>query len=216
MPNRRALLASLLAAPAAMAAMRPARAAAPPNAADREAIQRVERYLNGLTTIRARFLQIAQNGGSAEGVAMIWRPGRMRFDYDPPEPLLLVADSGQFLQYDRELRQRSIVPVGSTPLGVLLRPTIRLTGADLAVRSVESRGGILRLTMQNASNPSEGSLTLVFQEEPLELRQWIVVDAQNRETRVSLSAIETGVRLDSSLFAINDPRFMEREAERRN
>ncbi|MBO1073004.1 LolA family protein [Roseomonas marmotae] len=173
-------------------------------------LARIEAYLNGLTTLRARFLQIASNGGSAEGTAMIWRPGRMRFEYDPPEPLLLVASDGQFLHYDKELHQPSIVPVSSTPLGFLLRPQIRFTG-DLEVTALERGGGLLRVTMRRREAPGEGSLTLVFAEDPMELRQWVVVDAQGQQTRVTLTQIQTGVRFDPLVFAFNDPRFFEQQ-----
>ena len=86
-------------------------------------------------------MQVAQNGARAEGSAWIWRPGRMRFEYDPPEPLLLVANANQFMMYDREMRQPTTVPVSATPLGVLLRDPIRLAG-DVTVTRVE-RGKVL-------------------------------------------------------------------------
>lgn len=205
---------SLLLAPLALAApARAQRAPAPPAAAalserDRADLVRVEAYLNAMTTLRARFLQIAQTGAAAEGTAWISRPGRMRFEYDPPEPLLLVADAGQFLMYDRELRAPTTVPVGSTPLGILLRREVRLSG-DVTVTAVERSGGFLRVTLFRTSEPAEGRLTLVFNPDPLELRQWAVLDAQRRETRVSLSRIETGMRLPAGLFQFNDPRFFE-------
>ena len=200
------LLPALLAAPAA--AQRPP---APTRAAD---IARVEAYLNGLTTLRARFLQVAESGASAEGDALIWRPGRMRFDYDAPEPTLIVAWEGQVMHYDRELNSPSIVPASQTPLAVLLRPRIRLSG-DIAVGAVERAGGFLRLTLRRGGAEEEGSLTLVLEENPLALRQWQVVDAQRHRTTVTLTQVETGVRLDPNLFAFNDPRFFEWEAERR-
>jgi len=177
------------------------------SARDRTDLQRVEAYLNGLTTLRARFIQIAQNGATAQGTALIWRPGRMRFDYDPPEPLLLIANAGQFMHYDKELRQPSIVPVGSTPLGILLRERIALSG-DVTVAGVQREQGLLRVTLFRTGNPAEGRITLVFADNPMELRQWLVVDGQSRTTRVTLSAIETGIRLDRAVFDFNDPRFM--------
>ena len=172
-------------------------------AASQAVVARAEAYLNGITTLRARFLQIAHNGGTAEGNAYISRPGRMRFDYDPPEQLLLVASDGQFLYYDRELRQPSIVPVGSTPLGFLLRAQIRFAG-DIEVMNVRRRDA-----------PAAGRITLVFAEEPMELRQWIVVDSQQRETRVTLNAMERGMPLPRGMFTFNDPTFFEREEQRR-
>ncbi|MBC7431202.1 MAG: outer membrane lipoprotein carrier protein LolA [Rubritepida sp.] len=202
--RRRALLA--LAAPAT-ALGQPARAPAqaPP---DPGAIQRVEAYFNAMTTFRARFLQIAQNGGSAEGTAMIWRPGRMRFEYDAPEPTLLIAADGQFFHWDRELRQPTTVPVGSTPLGVLLRQPLSLRG-DVTVAGTERSGGLLRMAVFRTAAPNEGRITLILEENPMQLRQWEVLDAQGRTTRVTLTQIETGVRFDPFLFAFNDPRFRE-------
>lgn len=194
-----------------------AQRAAPPQAAlteqDRADIARVEAYLNGLTTIRARFVQTAHNGAVAEGTAWIWRPGRMRFEYEPPEPLLLVADAGQFMMYDREMRQPTTVPVGTTPLGVLLRPTIRLSG-DVTVTRVERERGLLGVSLYRTGEPSEGQITLIFNADPMQLRQWVVVDAQGRATRVVLSRIETGLRFEARLFQFNDPRFFESEGLR--
>lgn len=216
MQRRRLILAATALLP--LPALAQQRGAAPAPAAqltdrDRADLARVEAYLNGLRTLKARFLQIAQNGRSAEGTAWIWRPGRMRFEYDPPEPLLLIAWQGQFLMYDRELRQPTTVPVGTTPLGILLRENLRLSG-DVTVTGVERSGGFLRVTLYRTENPSEGRLTLIFQPDPVELRQWAVLDAQGRQTRVSLSQIEVGGRFDPRIFEFNDPRFFEQGNDR--
>jgi outer membrane lipoprotein-sorting protein len=205
MDRRRFLGAAALAALAG-----PALAQAP----DRAALARIETYLNGLRTLRARFLQVAQNGASAQGTAWIVRPGRMRFDYDPPEPLLLVASGGQVMMFDRELRQPSVVPASSTPLGLLLRDQIRLSG-DITVAGLERAGGFLRVTLHRTGAAAEGRLTLAFQENPMELRQWTVLDAQGRETRVTLYEVDTTTRPDNSIFDFNAPGFLEREAQAR-
>jgi outer membrane lipoprotein-sorting protein len=207
---RRTLLLApaLLATPALAQQRAPAPPAPAPAERDRADLARIEAYLNALTTLRARFLQIAQNGASAEGTAWIWRPGRMRFEYDPPEPLLLVADGGQFLMYDRELRAPTTLLVSRTPLGILLRREVRLSG-DVTVAGMERSGGFLRVTVFRTSEPNEGRLTLVFNPDPIELRQWAVTDSQRRETRVTLSRIETGLRFPAGLFQFNDPRFFE-------
>ncbi len=204
MRRRTLLLAPALAAP-------PALAQAP---SDRAAIQRVEAYFNTLTTLRARFLQADQRGGTAQGTAWIWRPSRMRFEYDPPEPTLLVAADGQFFHWDRELRQATVVPLSATPLGVLLRSPLRLEG-DVAVAGIERSGGFLRVAVHRAGQAAEGTITLVLDEEPMALRQWVVTDSQGRQTRVTLSDIQLGQRFDSQLFAFNDPRFREALEQRR-
>ncbi len=182
--------------------------------ADRAALARVEAYFNGMTTLRARFLQIAQGGGSAEGTAWIWRPGRMRFEYDPPEPTLLIAADGQFFHYDRQLRQPTVVPLSSTPLSVLLRNPLRLSG-DITVAALERSGGLLRVTVHRTGQAAEGQIQLVLDEQPMALRQWVVLDPQGRSTRVTLSDARIGERFDPFLFAFNDPRFREELEQQR-
>ncbi|TCZ55275.1 LolA family protein [Roseicella aquatilis] len=175
---------------------------------DRADIARAEAWLNRLTSLKARFLQIAQNGASSEGTGWIVRPGKMRFEYDPPDPLLLVASHGQFFYFDRQLKQATVLPIGSTPLGILLREDLRLSG-EISVSRVERGQGLLRVTLYRTAAPQEGRLTLVFAENPFELRQWSVVDAQGQETRVTLSQPEYGGRFPALLFDFNDPRFRE-------
>lgn len=186
-------------------------AAARAQTLDRAALARVEAYLNALRVLRARFLQVAQNGASAQGTAWIWRPGRMRFDYDPPEPILLVASGGQVMMYDRELRQPTTVPASATPLGLLLRPEIRLSG-DITVTETARRGGFLHVSLHRTNAAAEGRLTLTFQEEPMQLRQWTVLDAQGRETRVTLYELDTNVQPNARMFDFNDPRFFDQES----
>jgi outer membrane lipoprotein-sorting protein len=185
------------------------------HAQEAEAIRRVEAYFNALTTLKARFLQVSQAGGSAEGTAWIWRPSRMRFEYDAPEPTLLVAADNQFFHWDKELRQATVVPLNATPLGVLLRSPLRLSG-DVTVGGVERSGGLLRITVFRTGQQAEGRIQLVLEEEPMALRQWVVVDGQNRATRVTLTQAEIGGRFSPALFAFNDPRFREALGERPN
>jgi outer membrane lipoprotein-sorting protein len=195
-------VAPLVVAPAAAQQPRPL------SERDRTDIARAEAWLNRLSSLKARFVQIAQNGASAEGTGWIVRPGRMRFEYDPPEPLLLVASYGQFFYFDRQLKQATTLPIGATPLGILLRDDLRLSG-DVTVSRVDRGGGLLRITLFRTGRPAEGSLTLVFDQDPIELKQWAVVDAQGQETRVSLFQTQFGGRYPSMLFDFNDPRFRE-------
>ena len=197
---------TLLALPALL--VTPATAQTPLSAADRADIARAEAWFNALRGLKARFLQIAQGGGAAEGTAWIFRPGRMRFEYDPPEPLLLVASHGQFFYYDKALKQATTLPLSSTPLGILLREDMSLSG-DVTVSRVERGGGLTRITLHRTGQAAEGRLTLVFSDNPFELKQWVVLDAQARETRVSLFQTEFSGRFPPLLFDFNDPRFRE-------
>jgi outer membrane lipoprotein-sorting protein len=168
-----------------------------------------EAFLNRLVSLKARFLQLSENGATAQGTAWIVRPGRMRFEYDPPDPMLLVANGGQFFYLDRELRQPTIVPTSSTPLGLLLRENMSFASNEVTVTNVENAQGFFRITLHRTGQQAEGRLTLVFADDPCELRQWEVVDAQGRATRVTLSGFEYGVRYPSLLFEFNNPIFRE-------
>jgi len=141
-------------------------------------------------------------------VAWLQRPGRMRFQYDPPSPLLLVAGHGLVIFHDAQLNQTSNIPLSRTPLGILLADHISLSG-DVTVTGIQRLPGQIALTLVRTATPNEGSLTLFFSENPLVLRQWSVVDAQRQETRVTLYNIELGGKFDSKLFEFIDPRFFQ-------
>ena len=180
----------------------PARAApAPLSPADQGWVDRVAAYLNGVTTLKARFLQIAADGATTQGTAWLDRPGRMRFEYDKPSPLLLVANGGSVVFRDSKLDQTTSVPLARTPLGLLLAPDIRLSG-DVTVTGFSHANAQVQVTLSRTASPSDGSLTLVFSETPFALRSWTVVDAQNRETRVDLYNVAIGGALPDTLFTL--------------
>lgn len=185
-------------APQVARAATPEPAAAEPQAA--QAIEQVQQYLNSLRSLKAHFLQVAPNGAITQGTAWLERPGRMRFQYDPPTPLLLVAGHGFVLFSDSKLGQTSTIPVGQTPLGILLADHIALTGDGLTVTAVRQLPGQVQITVVRNAAPNEGSLTLIFATDPWTLRQWNVVDAQGQRTTVTLTDIQIGGRFDPSLF----------------
>ena len=166
---------------------------------DKEDLSRIETYLNSLRTLKARFLQVAPDGRITEGSAWLERPGRMRFEYDKPAPFLLVASHGILVFDDSALRQTSTIPLSRTPLGILLGDRVAFSG-DVTVTGVERLPGEIQVGVTRTSSPGEGSLTLIFADAPLALRQWSVIDAQRRETHVSLFNIEVGGKFDPKLF----------------
>jgi len=207
--NRRTLLKlPLIVLPLTWAGPGPARAqAAALTAQDRADLARIEAYLDTLRSLKARFLQVAPDGSTAGGNAWLERPGRMRFQYDPPSPLLLVAGAGLVVFHDAELEQTSNIPLGSTPLGILLADHVRLSG-DVTVQAIRRQPGQIQVTIYRTSTPGDGTLTLIFADNPLSLRQWQVVDAQRKETRVSLFNVELGGHFDSKLFYFVDPKLI--------
>jgi len=195
--QRRSLLAALLTA--GVFSLTKNSAAETETAADQALIAQVETYLNGLSALTANFLQVAADGSTRTGKAWLQRPGKMRFEYDAPDPQLLVAGFGLLVYYDPQLDQTTNIPLSATPLGILLANHVVLSGA-VTVTNIERDPGEDRITLIRTGKANEGSLTLVFGTNPLELRQWIVTDAQAKQTRVSLYDIAPGGPFPDSLF----------------
>ena len=170
-------------------------AALPPDIVDR-----VERYLNDIDTLKARFTQIAPDGRFSEGRVYIDRPGRLRFEYEPPERMLIVATDWRVVMHDPRSDQTTTVPVERTPLGLLLEDDIRLSG-DVTIRGLAEINDELHLTVFQTDEPGLGQLELVFGMRPLELRRWQVLDAQGKTTQVNLEDVELNVPLESGLFS---------------
>lgn len=200
------ILPLIAAAPVALAQTRPGAPRAVDQPRDRADVTRIEQMLNGIRTLKARFTQISPGNAVARGQCWMWRPGRMRFEYDPPTPILMVAGNGFVSYHDRQLNQVSHVPIGSTPLGLLLRERITLTG-DVTVTRLDRPPGLLEPMLVRTSAPAEGSLTLSVAAEPMALRGWRVIDAQGQETRIALTDIELGGTFDRRLFDFVDPNF---------
>ena len=129
----------------------------------------------------------------------------MRFQYDPPSPLLLVAGHGLVVFHDKPLNQTSNIPLGQTPLGILLADHVRLPG-DVTVTGMQRLPGQIQVSLVRTASPGDGTLTLIFADNPLALRQWTVLDAQRQETRVTLYNVRDRRQFDPKLFEFIDPR----------
>ncbi len=176
--------------------------------ADKAEIVRAEAYLNEVLTLKARFLQSAPDGQIAEGTFYLSRPGKLRLDYDPPVPILIIGAYSLLTYHDRELKQTSHLPIDSTPAGILVRPRIGLMGGDLTVTGFRNAEGLDRISLARTDDPQAGEITLIFTQEPFQLRQWTVRDPQGLITTVTLSDARTGLKLDQKLFEFDDPSFV--------
>lgn len=190
----------------ALAAWRPAHAALTPG---QDAwVNSVEAYLNGITTLAAGFRQSAADGAAATGKLFIDRTrGAMRFDYDPPSKLLLVAPGDwRLIFYDGSIQQVNVIPLAETPLGFLLEDEVRLEG-DVAVESVREGAAEVELALLRTDAPDQGRVVLTMARRPIELRRWSVIDAQGLTTRIELTGLRTGVPLERDLFVWRDPKL---------
>ena len=181
----------------------PALAFAQRSGADACDLARISNYLNGVKTLEGNFVQIGHDGELSEGLFYLRRPGRIRFEYKPPNPALVIADGTWVGIYDTRLNTLDRVPLKSTPLYILLRKRVDLR-KEGAIRSIERAPGLMRVTAIDPDEPDQGSITMVFAENPLELRQWIVIDPQGLTTTVALSEMRSNVALDPNLFFIED------------
>lgn len=214
---RRPVLAALILALPFMAA--PAWAAKakpwPLTPQDKTDLTRIETYFDGLKTLSAKFLQITDAGAVARGAVFIQRPGKMRFDYAPPSPVVMVANGTLLVYHDSELNETTSLPLSSTPVAFLLRERVRLS-QELTVTKIERGPSALRVSVRETDDPEQGELTLHFSEAPFRLEQWSVLDSQNRLTRVTLIEARTGEPIDPKVFEFRDPKFFNQPVQRFN
>lgn len=168
-------------------------------------VAEVERYFNGIRTLQARFVQSNPGGTVVQGTLSVRRPGRMRFEYDPPSQLKIVADGNQVTMWDIANRDFGQWPIGWTAASFLVREPLVLQGGDLAVEKVERADGMLQLTMSQAKKPQEGKVIVRLNENPMVLRGWTIIDNRNQRVDVSLNGLQTGLQLADSLFKYDGP-----------
>ncbi len=161
----------------------------------------VQAYLNGITTLDSRFVQLNQDGTVMTGEFQLKRPSFARFAYDDP-PTLLVARGQKYMFWDAEMGQFYEGPVSTTPASVLLHENIDLNEVT-NVLDVSRSKGMLMVTLEPADQPGSGLLTLAFEEDPMRLRQWFVRDAQGYMTRITLVEVAFDVDIDNDLFDVD-------------
>lgn len=178
--------------------------------ADVADLDRISRYLNDLTTMQGTFLQISDNGGMATGVFYMRRPGRLRFEYDDPVPIVFISD-GTFVSIeDKELESVNSYPLRSTPLHLLLKKNVDLA-EEADIVALDRREGRLIVTAREDEGLAQGDLTMIFTEPELELTQWVVLDAQGVETSIALRDVVYGEKINPALFRATDYDFYERD-----
>lgn len=164
-------------------------------------LARLSQYLNQLQTAEGRFTQINADGSASEGTIYIHRPGRMRFEYDADD-LLVIAGGGQVAIFDGRSNQRpEQYPLRRTPLNLILRRNVDLAGSGM-VTALEQNGDFTHVTALDPDTPEEGTITLVFSDNPVQLRSWMITDQAGGQTQLELGAFEQGVQIGARLFNI--------------
>jgi outer membrane lipoprotein-sorting protein len=174
--------------------------AAPAAWAEKLPLDTLSDYLNRMKTAQAKFTQIADDGTVSTGTLYLSRPGKMRFEYDPPNNSLVIADHGAVGIFDSKGdAQPHQYQLNKPPLSIILARNVALGRANMVTGHRED-GPSTIVRAQDPENPDYGFIELVFTANPVELRQWVVHDEGGGTTTVILGDMRTGVRLANSLF----------------
>jgi outer membrane lipoprotein-sorting protein len=175
---------------------------ASPVAAEKISLNEISSYFNAMTTAEAQFSQITDTGETSTGRLFIRRPGRIRFEYDPPEATLVVVGGGQVAVFDPKSRDEPLrFPLRHSPLNLVLEQEVDLAQRDMVVAhfEVESQTAV---TLQDPENPDYGFIQLIFNDNPVQLHQWVVQDNSGGQTHIILDSLTEGGKLSNMLFNI--------------
>ncbi|KCZ98697.1 LolA family outer membrane lipoprotein carrier protein [Hyphomonas polymorpha PS728] len=197
------LLPALKQAPVSPSIAAPATAAQLTGAERAALLKEASKALATVKTARGRFEQYSPDGSFSTGQFAMQRPGKVRFDYDDPVPLLMVSDGTTVALQDSDLETTDRVPLKSTPLSLLLSDRLDFE-SQASVIDVRRADGRTNITVQDKSGDMEGTLTLVLASADNSLVGWRTTDANGGNTSVLLSDVETGARLNPRLFILRD------------
>ena len=175
---------------------------ASPSLAQKLSLGQVSGYLNSFTSAEGQFTQINADGTISTGTIFIKRPGRIRFEYNPPEESLVVAGGGQVAIFDpRSNSGPDRYPLSQTPLSIILERNIDFTRTDM-VAGHTSDGTTTTVTVQDPDHPEYGKIQMIYTSSPIELRQWIITDDTDQRTTVILGDLAKDGRVPDILFNI--------------
>jgi outer membrane lipoprotein-sorting protein len=173
------------------------------------ALAEVVAALRAITTMRADFSQTDRNGQRVDGVLTLKRPGRIRFQYAPGNPMLIVSDGKALTLIDYEVRQVQRWPIGNSPLGALLDPNRDVARFGRIQPTADPN--VISIEVKDRGHPEYGVITLIFVRKAsapggLELTSWVMLDSQKKRTTIRLSNQQYGIPVSDNTFQWNDPR----------
>lgn len=180
-----------------------------------ENLQKIETYLNSISSLEATFVQMASNGATAEGRLFIKKPNKIRMEYAEPTNVLIVGD-GDFIVYnDLDLDQVTHIDYNDIPASLILSNKIKIDGQKLKVIDFYQDSGSTSITLDYADKGDIGPITLVFSNNPLELKQWKIVDPQSVEVTVSLYDAKKDIALDDDIFKFKNKKNSSRNFKKK-
>lgn len=179
------------------------------DASQRALVDRVSTYLSGLQTLIGDFVQVGPDRTRSEGRFYLQKPGRVRFEYNPPSPVELVADGQSVAVRDRRLATQDILPLSQTPLRFLLAERIDLL-RDTNVIAVRTDDTFVTVVIEERQTlGGSHRLMLMFGGKDLQLKQWTITDPQGYDTTVAVYNLDTTKKPDPAMFKINYERMLQ-------
>ena len=176
------------------------------------AVKEISDHFEQVPTMKGEFVQFGPNGEQTGGTFFIQRPGRMRLNYEDPSPLMIVSNGKTLAVNNKKLKTRQFYPLSKTPLSLLLSNEIKLS--DQAIRSVDASPDVTRVVMGDKSVFGDSEITLLFDPNSYDLRQWTIKDSQGKETSVMIFNVEKNVKIPGKMFQINKPKDKSRTCDR--
>jgi len=173
----------------------------------RAVIDRVNNYLTNLQQLSGNFVQVGPDGRRTQGDIFISKPGRVRFEYDPPTPIDVVADGQSVVVRDRNLATQDVYPLSQTPLRFLLADHVDLM-KDTHLVAVYADDVFITVVVEERNGiVGTNRLMIMFSAKDMQLKQWTVTDPQGYDTTVAVYNLDTSKRPDPSLFKIDYTRY---------
>jgi outer membrane lipoprotein-sorting protein len=167
----------------------------------KEVVAKINAYFNDFETMKGDFIQTSPKGRSTQGVMHLQKPGKLRFEYAPPNPLLIASD-GKWLTIKNKVKEKGDqVPLSSTPLRLIVAKRLDLL-QEAVVVGFEQNEGFSTIALADRKGSTAGKIILIFDENANELRQWIIVDGKGQRTTVELANLEKNVKINPKLFQV--------------
>lgn len=169
-------------------------------AAANDAAQKIADHFSSVKNMMGEFVQFGPRGEQTGGKFFIQRPGKLRFNYEKPSPMRVIADGKNVVIGNTKLKTWDLYPLSKTPLSLLLAERIDL--GNQMVRDVKEEADLTTIVLGDKTLLGDSTITLMFDPKTFDLRQWTITDLQKKDTSVMIFNVQTGVDFDQSVFEI--------------
>ena len=178
---------------------------------NKDLIKKTSEYFNNIESLKSKFIQIDQNGNSSSGVIFLQRPGKMRIEYNEPDQILIVVDGYYLIYVDKEIDQATYMDIDDTPAKYLIDPDWSFGSEAIEIYDANTDGDLINIYAKPYDKKSKERIKFIFKENPLELRQWEIVDQKRNSITVTLYDVELNNELESKLFKYEEYELFDKD-----